>query len=108
MGHGLSPLQRYIVTKAATVERLYYHDILQEYYGWQSHRRQGPPWNAPSPRGPRLRAAARGAQAPRQGCTAPRRSLSRDLNAARAGGGAAPGGACDPSGAPGAATRPGG
>ena len=45
MGHGLSPLQRYIVTKAATVERLYYHDILQEYYGWTSHRRPGHPGN---------------------------------------------------------------
>jgi hypothetical protein len=48
MGHGLSPLQRYIVTKAATVERLYYHDILQEYYGWQSHRRPCHPWHGTS------------------------------------------------------------
>jgi len=37
MARGLSDLQRYIVTKAATVERLYTHDILQEYYGWTSH-----------------------------------------------------------------------
>ena len=29
MGRGLSELQRYIVTKAATVGRLYTHDILQ-------------------------------------------------------------------------------
>ena len=48
MGHGLSPLQRYIVTKAATVARLYYHDILQEYYGWQSHRRPCHPWHGTS------------------------------------------------------------
>jgi hypothetical protein len=27
------------VTKAATVERLYDHTILQEYYGWKSHTR---------------------------------------------------------------------
>src|SRR5262245_49634268 len=39
MGRGLSPLQRYIVTKAATVQRLYYADILQEYYGWTNHGR---------------------------------------------------------------------
>jgi hypothetical protein len=38
MGRGVSKLQRYIVTKAATVERLHYHTILQEYYGWKSHR----------------------------------------------------------------------
>jgi hypothetical protein len=37
MGRGLSDLQRYIVTKAASVERLYYHDILQGYYGWPLH-----------------------------------------------------------------------
>jgi hypothetical protein len=35
MGRGLSDLQRYIVAKAATVERLYYADILQEHFGWQ-------------------------------------------------------------------------
>ena len=40
MGRGLSPLQRYMVTKAATVERLYYADILQEYYGWTNHGRR--------------------------------------------------------------------
>jgi hypothetical protein len=35
MRYGLSALQRYIVAKAATVDRLYYADILQEYYGWR-------------------------------------------------------------------------
>src|SRR5262245_24454669 len=38
MGRGFSPLQRYIVTKAATVDRLYYWEILQDYYGWTIHR----------------------------------------------------------------------
>jgi hypothetical protein len=41
MGRGLSPLQRYIVAKAATVERLHYYVILHEYYGWSFHRRPG-------------------------------------------------------------------
>jgi hypothetical protein len=40
MGRGLSPLQRYIVAKAATVDRLYYHDILEDYYGWKSHMKR--------------------------------------------------------------------
>jgi hypothetical protein len=39
MGRGLSPLQRYIVAKAATVERLHYYVILHEYYGWRIHQR---------------------------------------------------------------------
>jgi hypothetical protein len=39
MGRGLSSLQRYIVAKAATVERLYYFEILQDYYGWRNHGR---------------------------------------------------------------------
>jgi hypothetical protein len=38
MGRGLSPLQRYIVAKAATVERLHYYVILHEYYGWRIHK----------------------------------------------------------------------
>jgi hypothetical protein len=40
MGRGLSPLQRYIVAKAATVDRLYYHEIFVDYYGWKSHRKR--------------------------------------------------------------------
>jgi hypothetical protein len=39
MGRGLSPLQRYIVAKAATMDRLHYYVILHEYYGWPIRKR---------------------------------------------------------------------
>jgi hypothetical protein len=39
MGRGLSELQRYIVAKAATVERLHYAVILADYYGWRPVKR---------------------------------------------------------------------
>jgi hypothetical protein len=35
MGRGLSDLQRFIVAKAATCERLYYAEILAEFFGWK-------------------------------------------------------------------------
>jgi hypothetical protein len=38
MARGLSDLQRYIVTQAATVARLHYPFILQDYYGWRPRR----------------------------------------------------------------------
>jgi hypothetical protein len=35
MGRGLSPLQRWILQKAATRGSLYYPEILAEYFGWE-------------------------------------------------------------------------
>src|SRR5262245_31279974 len=35
MGRGLSDLQRFILTRAAQQERLYYAEILAEYFGWE-------------------------------------------------------------------------
>jgi hypothetical protein len=39
MGRGLSDLQRFIVVKAATCNRLHYAEILVEYFGWKPNGR---------------------------------------------------------------------
>jgi hypothetical protein len=42
MGRGLSDLQRFILVRAATTERLYYADVLEGFFGWVPRPATGP------------------------------------------------------------------